>query len=121
MASVLSSAPKRELPASRHEPATNRDCGVGDEEEGSPDLTMDGPQLQLEPVAKLLVQGPQWFVEEQRLRVEDERPGQGDPLLLPTGQLARVPVRVVGETGCRQRSGHPLSLLGTVRLPPPQR
>ena len=40
-------------------------------------------------LAQLGVEGAERLVEQQHLRLQDECPGEGDPLLLAAGQLRR--------------------------------
>ena len=58
-------------------------------DERDPDLSLKGLQLDLQPLAKLRVERSQWFVKKQHRRVQDERPRERDPLLLPPGKLGR--------------------------------
>ena len=69
---------------------------VGDVEEGDADAFLQRLQLDLERAAQLGVERAERLVEQQHGRVEHERAGQRDPLLLAAGQLARPPL---GERG----------------------
>jgi hypothetical protein len=64
---------------------------VGHVDEGDPDRLLERLQLDLEGLAQLGVEGAQGLVQQQHRRVEDQRPGQRDPLLLAAGQLGRPP------------------------------
>ncbi len=56
---------------------------VGDEDERDADLALQRGQLGPQRVPQLRVEGAQRLVEEQHRRLEDQRPRQGHPLLLP--------------------------------------
>ncbi len=60
---------------------------VGDEDEGDPGLVLQALQLDLHFLAQLQVQRRQRLVEQQHLGPAGQRAGQGDALLLATGQL----------------------------------
>jgi hypothetical protein len=49
------------------------------------------------------------LVHQHDGRVEDDRARQGDALLLPTGELARVAVREAAEPHQFERPSHPLA------------
>src|SRR5437870_10028141 len=62
---------------------------MGDDHQGLPAIR---PQAFQEPddlVPGSLVQVPGWFVGQDHVRVPDQGPGDGHPLLLPTGELQR--------------------------------
>ena len=63
---------------------------VGDEDERDVDLALDALELDLHRLAQLEVEGGQRLVEEQGAGHVDERPGEGDTLLLATRQLVRA-------------------------------
>ncbi len=70
---------------------------VGDEQGGDPQLALDladGPP-QIRP--HLGVEGAERLVEQQHLRLVGEGSGEGDPLLLSTGELARHAAAETGE------------------------
>ena len=62
-------------------------------DEGDPDLLLDPLQLDLHLLAELQVERAERLVEQQDTRIQDERAGQRDPLLLPAREL-RGPVQV---------------------------
>jgi hypothetical protein len=62
---------------------------VGHVHEGDPDRLLEGLELDLERLAELGVKGAERLVQQQHRRVEDQRPGQRDPLLLAARQLGR--------------------------------
>ena len=70
---------------------------VGDEQRGRADVELDPADLvaQLDP--HLGVEGRQRLVEQQHRRLDGERPGQRDPLLLAAGELVGVAVLVLAE------------------------
>lgn len=70
---------------------------VGDVDEGDADLRLDALELQLHLASQLEVEGTERLVEQQDLRVVDERAGDGDPLLLATGELVRLALGEVAE------------------------
>jgi hypothetical protein len=55
---------------------------VGDVEERRADEVLDAAQLEVHRLAQLEIEGGERLVEEQYLRVVDQRPGQGDALRL---------------------------------------
>ena len=55
---------------------------VGHVDEGDPDLALELLELDLHLVAELAVERAERLVEQQHRRVVDERPSQGDALLL---------------------------------------
>ena len=80
-----------------------------------PDLELDPADLvpQLRP--DLRVQRRQRLVEQQHLRLDGQRPGQRDPLLLAAGQLVGVPVRLRGQPDQVEHLDRPLVPLGCRR------
>ena len=66
---------------------------VRDEHEGDADLALQRGQLGAQRVAQLGVEGAERLVEEEHRRLEDERAGEGDALLLAAGQLVRAALR----------------------------
>jgi hypothetical protein len=60
---------------------------VGDVDECDADATLDVLELTLEFLAELEIQGAEGLVQQQHLRVLDQRPGEGHPLLLSSGEL----------------------------------
>ena len=68
---------------------------VGDVDEGDPDLAngaLDPLQLDLHLLAELQVECAERLVEQQYLRVVDERPSERNPLALATRKLDRLPL-----------------------------
>jgi hypothetical protein len=63
---------------------------VRDVHEGDADLGLDALELQLHLAAQLEVEGAERFVQEQHLGRVDQRPGDGDALLLAAGELVRL-------------------------------
>ena len=66
---------------------------VRDEQGGGADLALDPADLVAQLGAHLGVQRGQRLVEQQHLRLDRQRPGQRDALLLAAGELVRVAVR----------------------------
>ena len=70
---------------------------VGDEQGRGADLDLDAADLVAQLHAHLGVEGRQRLVEEQHRRLDRERPGQRDALLLAAGELVGVAVGVLAE------------------------
>jgi hypothetical protein len=73
---------------------------MSDVNEGDPDLadgTLNPLQLDLHLLAELQIERAQRLVEQEHLRVVDERPCEANPLALATGELDRLPVAEPGE------------------------
>ena len=70
---------------------------VGDVHERDADLGLDPLELDLHLPAQLEVERAERLVEQQHLRPVDQRPGQGDPLLLPAGELRRAALAEAAE------------------------
>ena len=70
---------------------------VGDVHEGDAHLAVQRGQLALERLAQLGVERAERFVEQQHPRLQDERAGEGDPLLLAARQLVGPALRQGGE------------------------
>ena len=68
---------------------------VGDEDAGQMDFVVQPPQPLPQLLADLGVQGPERLVQQQHLRLDGQRPGQGHPLPLPAGKLVRIAVGVM--------------------------
>ncbi len=81
-----------------------------------PDLRLQELQLDLHLLAELAVEGAERFVEEEKARPVDQGPGEGDPLLLAAGELARLPVRERRHLHHLERLAHLLGDLGLVLL-----
>src|SRR3990172_8395908 len=64
---------------------------VGNEGRGDPDLALDLPQFDLHRRAQLLVERPEWLIQEEQARPGHPGPGPGPPLLLTAGKLLRAP------------------------------
>ena len=87
---------------------------VRDVHEGDPQVVLEGLQLELELLAQLQVERAEWLVEEQHLRPVDERPRERHPLLLSSGQLARLARPEVLETDATQDLRDPSLQLGAL-------
>ena len=66
-------------------------------DEGQSDLGLDALELHLHLAAQLQIQGPERLIEQQDLGPVDQRPRQGNPLLLPPGELGRLAAGQVRE------------------------
>ncbi len=62
---------------------------VGDDHGGDLEVTLHIQDQLTHAVAQVGVEAGQRLVEEQHPRLDDQRPGESDPLALPTGQLLR--------------------------------
>ena len=80
---------------------------VGHVHERDPDLELDPLELHLELAPELEVQGAERLVEQQHLRPVDERPGEGDALLLAARQLVGLAPVVAAEADELQRVRRP--------------
>ena len=88
---------------------------MGDQNEGDADLALQAAQLNLHLFAHLLVQGAERFIQQQHLRLQDQRPGQRHPLALTTRQGMGGAVAVAAKPDHRQRLGHPLGHVATAQ------
>jgi hypothetical protein len=77
---------------------------VGDQQDGDVPLTAHPQHEVLQVLPGLRVHRAERLVHQQQHRIERQRPGDGDPLLHPAGQLPRVLVRGVGESHRGQRA-----------------
>ena len=78
-----------------HDPVGQRErllLVVGDVDRGDPELALDRPDLLAQDDPDLGVERRQRLVEEQDLRLDGERAGERDALLLAARQLPRVAV-----------------------------
>ena len=82
---------------------------MGHIDEGDAQLLLDALELTLHILAQAQVQRPQGLVQQQNLGPVDQRPGNGDPLLLPAGELAAAPVLEALEADHLQHLQHPLA------------
>ena len=88
---------------------------VGDEDEGRPDLLLQRLQLEPQLAADFRVERAERLVEEQQRRAQDQRPGQGDALLLATGELVRAALAELAELDQLERLLHPPAALARGR------
>ena len=70
---------------------------VRDHDEGDADVALDPLELDLHGLAQLEVEGAERLVEQQHLRVHDERAGQRDALLHAARELRRLGLLAPGE------------------------
>ena len=82
---------------------------MGHVDRGDPELALDRPDLLAQGDPDLGVEGRQRLVEEQDLRLDRERPGERDALLLAARQLARVAVALVGQVDQLEQLADPLA------------
>ena len=75
---------------------------------GDADLELDPADLVPQLHANLGVQGRQGLVEQQHLRLDRQRPGQRDALLLAAGHLVGIAIRVIVEADQLQVFHRPL-------------
>ena len=93
---------------------------MGDVQEGDADAFLQRLQFDLERAAQLRVERAERLVEQQHGRVEDERAGQRDPLLLAAGQLTRPPLRERGHLDQVESLVHAAFDIGLGELAVPQ-
>src|SRR6185436_8601621 len=63
---------------------------VRHEDERDAEIPLEVLELHLDFFAELLIERSEGLVEEQHLRLESQRPGEGDPLALTAGELVRL-------------------------------
>ena len=80
---------------------------MSDVDEGDADPLLECLQLDLQRAAKLGVECSERLVEQQHRRVQHERPGERDTLLLAARELAGAPLLVAGELHELERFSHP--------------
>ena len=86
-----------------------------------PDLGLDALELDLHLLAQLQIERAERLVEEEDARVVDQRPREGDALLLPAGELARLAPLVAGQLDELEHLAHALRLTSaSADLPPAQ-
>ena len=92
---------------------------VGDVDGRGADLLLEPLQLVAGAGPQLRVQVGQWLVEQEHVRLADQRPGQRHPLPLAAGQLPRLAVQQVADA---EQLGRParlaLPLVGWASWPP---
>ena len=91
---------------------------VRDVHRGALNLALKPFELVAGGVAELGIEVREGLVEEEHLRVPDQRPAQGDALPLPAGELARIAVEVPRDT---EQLGRPPHLLRDLRPRHPAR
>ena len=64
---------------------------------GDAELALDAAELELHLLAELSVERGERLVEQQQVRLEDQRAGDGDALLLPAGKLVDAPLAEAAE------------------------
>ena len=79
---------------------------------------MDLRELDLQPLAQLQVERAERLVEQEDVGAPDERPGDGDPLLLSAGELVGEPLAEVLETDEPQRLAGALRAVASCRRAP---
>ena len=95
---------------------------VGDHHDGRRRALPEPQELEVEPLAGQRVERAERLVEQEHLGLERERPGEGDPLARPAGQLGgasprdgRVEADELGERRqrvARRSAGQPASSSG---------
>ena len=93
---------------------------MGNVEEGDADAFLQRLQLDLERAAQLRIKRAERFIEQEHGRVEHERAGQRDPLLLAAGQLARPPPGEGAHPHQVEGLVHPAPEVGLAHAPVPQ-
>ena len=95
---------------------------MGDEDRGEAEALLQRAQLPPHLHAHLGVEVRERLVEQQHLRLDGERAGQRDPLLLAARELRRPALGVGGEADQLERRGDaaPISARGTRRSSRPK-
>ena len=112
-------------PAGRHDAdaIAERQClllVVSDEQGRRADGDLDPPDLLAQLPAHLRVECGQWLVEKEHLRLDRERPGKGDPLLLAARHLVGIPVGLLLEPDELEHCSGSLTTLVPADSPEPQ-
>ena len=89
---------------------------VGDVDERDADVALEVGQIDLEVLAQAGVEGAERLVEQEHLRAQDERPGEGDPLLLAARELRWAALLEAAEAHELDRLADPLAALRAVDL-----
>ena len=76
---------------------------MGDEDDGLVQLAPQIKQIVIEPKARDLVERRERLVQQENIRVGDERARQRDPHLHTAGQFTGVCIGKFGKTDLRQR------------------
>ena len=85
-------------------------------DDGYAQALMQMADLILHLLAQLLVERAQGLVHQHEIGIEDQRPGDGNALLLAAGELARAAVAEARQLDHLERSLHPLFDLGLVQV-----
>ena len=80
---------------------------MGHVQEGDAQTLLHVFQLQLHLLAQLQVQGAQGFVQQEHLRLVDQRPGDGHPLLLSAGEGVHVALAIAPQVHQLQHGFYP--------------
>ncbi len=80
---------------------------MGHIDEGDADLLLDALQLDLHLLAELQIERAERLVEQQYGRLDDERPGEGDALLLAARKLAGLALATILQLDKLEHVGHP--------------
>lgn len=76
---------------------------MGDEQRCHPQPPLDIADFRTQILADLGVERAERFVQQQQLRLNGKRAGQGDPLLLSAGQRLRIDITLVFQINhCQQ-------------------
>ena len=65
---------------------------VSNEDRCHAELALDFPQLHLHGCAQILVERGKWLIEQKYFRIDHQRTCQGNTLLLPARELARLAI-----------------------------
>ena len=90
---------------------------VRDVDEGDPDLALDALQLDLHLLAQLQVERAERLVEQEDLRVVDDRARERDALALAAGELGGPPRAVAGQLDRLERLVDARAALGAGDAP----
>ena len=89
---------------------------MGHVDEGDAEVFLKRLELQLHLLAQLQIQRPQRLIQKEQFRVVGEGSGDGNTLLLPAGELVRLPLSHLSELNQLQHGVH---LFSDLRLAEP--
>ena len=93
---------------------------VGDVDRRHPELALDASEFELHLLAQLAIERGKRFIQQQEIRLEHERAGDGDALLLPARELVDAPVAEAGKTHELEIVRHPVGDLVLRKAAHPQ-
>ena len=90
-----------------------------DEDRGEAEPPLQPADLELHGLAQLAVERAERLVEQQQARIEDDRAGERDPLLLAARELARQALAValqLDQAAAPRATRRSISAFGTLRI-----